>query len=61
MINNIISQLQSKGIKVEKTKSRYDVFQAVFDRHSSGHLNSYAETAHPDKRSLMPTHSFPDI
>ncbi|WP_147554154.1 Lmo0850 family protein [Bacillus testis] len=61
MINDIISQLQSKGIKVEKTKSRFDVFQTVFDRHAASHIHTWNEPVYSDKRVLIHTHSIPEI
>lgn len=39
MTNDYINKLQSQGIKIERTKSRYDVFQMVFNKNSS--LSAY--------------------
>lgn len=38
MIEDIIDKLISEGIKIEKTKSRYDAFQPIFNRNRSSSL-----------------------
>ena len=46
--NEWINKLQGQGIKVEKTKSRHDLFQVVFGRGPS--FSVYDSTGGPKKK-----------
>lgn len=61
MINDIISKLQNKGIKIEKTKSRQAVFQGIFNRSSSEYTFLSYDSLHAEKKLFVHNNSMHNL